>query len=909
VTRRVAAALVASALLLAPMPTHAARADDAVRLPGVTSEGVPRGLVTVVVPIPAELRDEAEITYEVRLSGEIEILGRLRGAARTGGAPARPLILTLRVPALADAGELNAAEVHFRSASGREFVVPLILRVAVVRAVTLLGSREVRNLRAGDRLAMAYRVVNAGNAADSVRITVRGPVGWAARLDRPAIAIVPARSELAFTVSIGIPTAVNVGDHVLSVAVLEPATGDVHASIYTTIGITGRAGPAGGLVVKPTIATAVTSAGSTTFTGLEVSGAVSHDLKLRLNFTPGRGRESLTSQGLSAVGALDVPFSATLSGADWTVAAGNTSVQLSELAGMNVVGRGLTGEKRNDDVEAKALLALSGSQGGRDDGFLAGAGYWRDTRYGRMGGAASFLAEGRGGLGRELRAISADYRTPAIGTMVLGASLGHRTGGGTHGAAYGVSATHVRPTERLAFRASHAPGGTAAFARAVDELQFEGSRILTKRWIVDASGQRSWDAAPGASSMAVTSWSIGQRVAATTAIALTTRAQGSGFRADANGGAGAFGADDRDLGVGVEWRRSLLAFSAEVAQGTVERSTELLSGTLDVSTAAQRRVRFSATRGSERWGVIDGSVSLDQTASGVGIPGEMWMSRARWSELPIRVGTRVVRAESELVFQRLGDLRSSVVWRSGLQAALPGGFDIELSAERNPFFRDRNGRAAWIAALRISASARVYSPRSMGPEGIVWEDRDLDGLRDATEPGVAGVVVRRGDAKATTDLSGRYRLPVDARGTSRIDQASLPIGLIAHPMLANDTIERLDIPVLPTGSVEVDFTPVADDDGRLPTVDLEPTVVILRDAAGFEWVGRRSGATSAKFDGIPVGEYTVAMNLTRLREPLRYEEGVRVTVDPRVPATVKVPLRLRAIRLFTPPRSRGGRSQ
>ena len=493
--------------------------------------------------------------------------------------------------------------------------------------------------------------------------------------------------------------------------------------------------------------------------------------------------------------------------------------------------------------------------------------------------------------------------------MVLGATVGHRTGGGSHGAGYGVSATHSRPSERLAFRASHAPGGTAAFARAVDELQFEGTRILTKRWIVDASGQRSWDAAPGASSMAVSSWSLGQRLAATNALSLTTRAQGSAFRADANDGIGAFGADDRDLGFGVEWRRSLLAFSAELAQGTVERTTELLGGTLDVSTAAQRRVRLSATGGSERWGVLDGSVSLDQTASGVGIPGEMWMSRVRWSELPIRVGTRVVRAESELVLQRLGDLRSSVVWRSGLRAALPGGFDIELSAERNPFFRDRNGRAAWIAAMRISASTRVYSPRTLGPEGVVWEDRDLDGLRDATEPGVAGVVVRRGDAKATTDLSGRYRLPVDARGSSRIDQASLPIGLVAHPLLANDTLERLDIPVLPTGSVLVDFTPVADDDGRLPTVDLEPTVVILRDAAGFEWVGRRSGATVARFEGIPVGEYTVEFNLTRLREALRYDEGVRVRVHPQVPATVRVPLRLRAIRLFTPPRATGGKSR
>jgi hypothetical protein len=126
-------------------------------------------------------------------------------------------------------------------------------------------------------------------------------------------------------------------------------------------------------------------------------------------------------------------------------------------------------------------------------------------------------------------------------------------------------------------------------------------------------------------------------------------------------------------------------------------------------------------------------------------------------------------------------------------------------------------------------------------------------------------------------------------------------------MLASDSIERLDIPVLPTGSVEVDFTPVADEDGRLPTVDLEPAVVILRDAQGFEWVGRRVGSSKARFEGIPIGRYTVAFNLTRLREPLRHDEGITVDVRPRATSPVRVPLRLRAIRLFTPPRSAGGR--
>jgi hypothetical protein len=45
--------------------------------------------------------------------------------------------------------------------------------------------------------------------------------------------------------------------------------------------------------------------------------------------------------------------------------------------------------------------------------------------------------------------------------------------------------------------------------------------------------------------------------------------------------------------------------------------------------------------------------------------------------------------------------------------------------------------------------------------GVVYHDRDGDGARSASEPGVAGVAVSNGRELVRTDSEGRYRLPVD----------------------------------------------------------------------------------------------------------------------------------------------------
>jgi len=47
--------------------------------------------------------------------------------------------------------------------------------------------------------------------------------------------------------------------------------------------------------------------------------------------------------------------------------------------------------------------------------------------------------------------------------------------------------------------------------------------------------------------------------------------------------------------------------------------------------------------------------------------------------------------------------------------------------------------------------------------GVVFEDRDGDGLRDQEEPGLSGVRVSNGETIVTTDDQGRYEIEIDAK--------------------------------------------------------------------------------------------------------------------------------------------------
>jgi hypothetical protein len=884
----------------APVAEASVAAKDIVRLPGLEVAGMPRTYLTITIPVPETLRDAELVRFDVRLTGTTEVLGRQSGELRP--LENRRVVLTLRVPADALVGLLDVADILFDTDSGDVYVLPIILRIPAVRGLVVSGTRELRGLRSGDRVDLAFSIRNDGNAPDTLEYYFDVPPSWTVRPSGTQRLVVPARGRADVAVLVTVPMNAGIGDHIIALRtrpLREPQAGE---RVATVLGVSGASSKSAGLTLRPTVAGAASARGSATFLGLALDGPIAPDVTLSARYAPPPVRAGILAQGLSTVGANGVPFAVSASGRNWSADGGVVGAQVSDLTGANLFGQGATAVYAGETHSARAILARPGGVNSAGSGALIGAGYWTQTPWGTLGGSASRLEEsGVFAQSRDLTAVGLDYRAPTIGTISAGGSLAYRSSSAADGVGIGITAEHAGARDRASLRVMHAPGGSVAFARARDELQLGGSRELTERWGVDASYGRSADGGPVFVQSTNVGWTVGQRYQLTRD--LSTRMRWQENRLDARTGSalsGAFGADDRLLALGADWRVGEWALGAEGARGIVTRRTELLSGAQDQASTGRATVRADASRRVPGIGSVGFGVGAQFTGAGVGIPGRVVSGDARWNAEPMSLFGVPFVMTSSVNFQQFGPGKPLVIARSGARVALPGGMALVLSVEHNPLFRDERGRTGMVGAFSLTTATNVLSGVSVGPTGVVYEDRNGNGRRDPDEPGVGGVVLRRGNDRAVTDREGRYRFAAAARGRTRVDVSSVPVGLVAHPMFGANVGETRDVPLLTTGSVRVELRLTPDDDGRVPNVDLSAAVVVLRDAAGFEWVGRRVGETGTFFDGIPTGVYDVRLDAHALREPLRADD-LRLEVTSHQRTDVVVPVRGRSVRIINPP--------
>ena len=230
----------------------------------------------------------------------------------------------------------------------------------------------------------------------------------------------------------------------------------------------------------------------------------------------------------------------------------------------------------------------------------------------------------------------------------------------------------------------------------------------------------------------------------------------------------------------------------------------------------------------------------------------------------------------------------SATMRFGLAVPLVNRFAVRLDVERNSIFRDLSGRTPWILGARIEHALHLPMVRRPGTTGYVYQDLNGNQHRDSGEPGVPDVLVRRGSETSVTDEAGKYRIEWDGSKPLMVDEASLLDGWTANAAGPRDigvslsTSAAIELVVAPRSGI------VAFD------IDLAKAIVIARDAAEREWSSRMTNPSTATFDALPVGTYTLDFDLAQLSEPLvprgpvpmllvngQKSESLTITLDPR----------------------------
>jgi hypothetical protein len=162
-------------------------------------------------------------------------------------------------------------------------------------------------------------------------------------------------------------------------------------------------------------------------------------------------------------------------------------------------------------------------------------------------------------------------------------------------------------------------------------------------------------------------------------------------------------------------------------------------------------------------------------------------------------------------------------------------------------------------------------------------------------------MVRRGSETSIADENGKYRVGGDGGQPVIVDETSLPDGWTGSGP------SRGDIAVSLSRSAQIEFVVAPRSGISAVDVDLQKALVIARDAAGREWSARMTGPSTATFDALPVGVYTLRFDLTQLTEPLVPRGEVpSLVIDGKEFTSLMITLDPRPIRMWTPNQSPTG---
>jgi hypothetical protein len=390
-------------------------------------------------------------------------------------------------------------------------------------------------------------------------------------------------------------------------------------------------------------------------------------------------------------------------------------------------------------------------------------------------------------------------------------------------------------------------------------------------------------------------WTFGGSYATSDRLQFSVTAHQSGFGAATS--LGEFGSAEQGIDVTMEARRGGYTAQLTTNGANIERRTTLRDST---NTLITQRAPRAGSRALFSYGISDVTMAItgqyERTGPGVGAAPVQWSYGARLDARPRFGAAQPIRVDGSI--DRLGGsfgAARSLMVRAGAEVDLPFQLAVRLGAERNPYVMP--GKATdWTYVIGVSRAVTLPRPQRQGTRGIVYRDVNGNGRRESSEPGFAGVMLRRGANLAVTDNRGAFVLMGNEHDSYELDARSLPIGWIASSLVvAADT--RV-IGALSVAPLEVELALDAADTARVSTRHLADVVVTVQDSTGREWVARRVSDTKVVFDAIPPGTYSVIVDASAVAEPLRPTGELRgiVVATGRPTPPVKVVMRARGLR-------------
>ncbi len=878
-----------SAALVIPDPTSRPAKEIEISLAAVSASGAPRSFQVVSIPVPDALSQFKDVDIEIVPLGDFAVLGPRKRSLPSSSR--RRVGVTIGIPATALAGRLIAAEARFYSPGSPTLVVPVEIDVSLVRQITLRPGSGPFNTQAGNDVVLPFEIVNSGNATETLNAVLTLPSGWASRDVHPdAITIQPGET-VKRRVRLKVPPLSSTGSSFVHIDLR--AGRDTLGSETMTVEVFNSSSI--GRQAGPLITTAVSHArdenGRTNrLVTLSATGALYDSVRIDARMAQGTVLGGAASNAFARLGTFQSSASVVLSAPTAQIGLGNTGTSFSDLTGLYPYGQGALLNLRHADWAITALGARSiAAFGSTEHKPLFGVRGERTFGDAKLSTSISHLADA-GLSARKLDALGIGAAVPTIFGSTFKAEIAERRFQGGSGFGWSGELVRMAGESNEQFRITHAPGGSDAFARATNEVVANVSEKIGSRANVSLSAWRTTDATSVFSGLKSNGYSLRPQYAlrARTTVALELRSYDfdATSRPTASAAGGGFGSREQQLGISLTTSLRQYYLNTSAYLGNVTRTVSPL-GQSTLTDRTPRNYWMTSAGWSGVGGVVEVQSRIEQTRDRGGFVNQQSIVGIRGEQvvLPWLGG---IRAEGEL--QRVdgfGSEKSAIV-RAGLAVPVVNGFSFKIDAERNSIFHSVSGRVPWILGVRFEHALTVPMLRTPGTSGYVYQDTNGNQRRDNGEPGLPGAIVRRGGETAVADASGKYRVAGDSRTPVVIDEASLPDGW--SPLGSG----RGDLGVSLSTSAEVELVVAPRSGIAAVEVDLSKAHIIARDSSGREWVAIMTGPTTATFQSLPVGTYTLQFDLSELSEPLvprapvpmlvvtgKDSKSITVTLDPR----------------------------